>query len=178
MQESASQAFEARWGETIESTIRNVQSGLLDASSTLGDLPLLDAFTELYNATVDVYVAPTQNDTSGVVLYRITPEHMSTGVTTAKRAYRIAWALESGWHAVGQKHITKSMAPPEVREFELTAEEKEHKQRSKEEVAAEEAAAEEARKEVEGRANERAAKVAGGDGDAAGSGAPRQLRVG
>jgi len=152
-----SDGFEASWGERPGAYLaRHLERGRFGVG---GDVPALEAFIALYGCPVEVYVP---SGTSGrVAVYRLGEEGgrlPEPGEVT--RAYRMAWAADSGWHTVETARITQTEAEPEIREFVLSEEEKSQKQRSEEERASELEAAEEARQEVEERAAERAAAMA------------------
>lgn len=158
LEEEQCEAFSQRWGLPLAQYIA-LQQGAHEGAD--GSLPTLHAFTRLYRCAVDVYVP---SGSEQVAVYRVLPgpdDSLDVG-----RTHRVAWSADSGWHAVEHASVQYVETPPEVREFELTEEERALKQRSAEEVAQEEEAAREAALEVEERTKSRS-PAASGDSPAA-----------
>jgi len=162
LQQAAQQSFEACWGEKmsaylsryLETPVEGSVEGLTKPSRPKDDVVLLEAFTELYCCTVDVFVS---TGTKHSLVYRI------GSVAQPNRSFRVLYRPELRcWGLVQARGVQLSEAPPQIREFELTEEEREQKRRSAEEVQAEEQAALEAKQEVEERVQSR--PVANGHG--------------
>ena len=94
------------------SRLMRVQSHV-SQDTAIGDVPLLEAFTQLYGCVVDVYTTMSHPDTEPCV-FRIHPNAMmgvleekgksspqiSCDVTCHSIGYRLAWAASVGWKCV------------------------------------------------------------------------------